>query len=77
MRDAKHSYELPVSNKTVICADYLQRGVGSNACGPVLDEKYALPSKFTYKVTIQPISNKDNPAVKCYEKHKTAESKKF
>ena len=77
MRDAKHSYELPTSNKTVVCADYLQRGVGSNACGPALDEKYALANKFTYKVTIQPISKKDDPAVKCYEKHTTRENKKF
>ena len=59
LSSAKHSYELPSSDKTVVCADYLQRGVGSNACGPALAEKYCLPSHFNYKMSILPIKLKN------------------
>ncbi len=39
----KHNYELEKSGYTVICADFAMAGVGSNACGPVLDDKYRIP----------------------------------
>lgn len=68
LTETKHNYELPKIDKTVICADYLQRGVGSNACGPQLPEKFALPKTFTYKVNITPIFAKDNAGEKCFEK---------
>ena len=65
---AKHSYELESSEKTVVCADYMQRGVGSDSCGPALDEKYEIPKRFTYKMTISPITSKDDMTKKCFEK---------
>ena len=37
---ATHNYELPESDKSVLCIDYRQNGIGSNSCGPELDEKY-------------------------------------
>lgn len=39
----KHNYELEESPYNVICVDYMMAGVGSNACGPALAEKYRLP----------------------------------
>lgn len=40
LTNAGHNYELPESNKSVLCIDYRQNGIGSNSCGPELDEKY-------------------------------------
>lgn len=40
LTNAAHNYELPKSNKSVLCIDYRQNGIGSNSCGPELDEKY-------------------------------------
>ena len=37
---ARHNWELPKSDKTVICLDYAQSGIGSASCGPILVEKY-------------------------------------
>lgn len=37
---AAHNYELTESDKSVLCIDYCQNGIGSNSCGPELDEKY-------------------------------------
>ena len=37
---AAHNYELPDSDKSVLCIDYRQNGIGSNSCGPELDKKY-------------------------------------
>lgn len=53
---AKHVYDLPEPSKTVVCADYRQSGVGSNACGPELPEKYRLKEKeFTFRLKIRPL----------------------
>ena len=40
LTNAAHNYELPESDKSVLCIDYRQNGIGSNSCGPELDEKY-------------------------------------
>lgn len=40
LTNAAHNYELPESGKSVLCIDYRQNGIGSNSCGPELDEKY-------------------------------------
>ncbi len=45
-----HNYELEESDKTVVCIDYRQAGIGSASCGPRLIEKYRFTeSKFTCK----------------------------
>ena len=38
----KHNFELVESGSSVVCLDYAQNGIGSNSCGPVLQEKYKL-----------------------------------
>ena len=43
LAEKKHNYELEKSGYTVVCADFAMAGVGSNACGPALDEKYRIP----------------------------------
>ena len=36
----KHNFELDRSGFTVLCLDGEMCGIGSNSCGPVLQEKY-------------------------------------
>ncbi len=45
----RHNYELEKSDTAEICIDYKQSGIGSNSCGPELDEKYRLNGKFGYE----------------------------
>ena len=42
---AAHNYDLAESDKTVLSLDYAMSGVGSESCGPALDEKYRLIEK--------------------------------
>ena len=46
-----HRYELEKSGYTVLCADFIMAGVGSNSCGPILMEKYRVPLK-SFKGTL-------------------------
>ena len=39
----RHNFELEKCGSSVICVDSAMAGVGSNACGPALAEKYRLP----------------------------------
>ncbi|MCQ2519044.1 MAG: DUF4981 domain-containing protein [Lachnospiraceae bacterium] len=39
----RHNYDLKKSTSNILCVDYMMAGVGSNACGPALAEKYRLP----------------------------------
>ena len=39
----RHNYDLVKSTGNILCVDYMMAGVGSNACGPALAEKYRLP----------------------------------
>lgn len=58
---AKHSFELGEPDKTYICADYMQSGVGSNACGPELPEKYRLnDERFNFSLSIRPLRSGNN-----------------
>ena len=43
LAEKKHNFELEKCGSTVVCIDSLMAGVGSNACGPALAEKYRLP----------------------------------
>ncbi len=43
---ASHNFELQPSGFTVLCLDYRQSGVGSNSCGPSLDERFRLQESF-------------------------------
>ena len=42
LTEKAHNYELEPSGYTVLCLDHAQNGIGSNSCGPALDQKYAL-----------------------------------
>ncbi len=56
---ARHNFNLPASDKTVVSLDYRQSGVGSNSCGPRLDEKYQLKEKdFTMELFLCPVDGK-------------------
>lgn len=39
----RHNYELEKCGSNILCIDYMMAGVGSNACGPVLPDRYKLP----------------------------------
>ncbi len=39
----RHNFELEKCEDNVICIDYRMAGVGSNSCGPELNEKYRVP----------------------------------
>ncbi len=52
---ATHTDELVADGKTHIRVDYGVSGVGSNSCGPALQEKYRLKEQeFTFRFTILP-----------------------
>jgi len=40
LENKKHNYELEEADAVTLCLDYKMSGVGSNACGPMLREKY-------------------------------------
>jgi beta-galactosidase len=53
LENTAHNYELPEPDKTVLCIDYMQSGIGSNSCGPELLPQYRLePEKFTFEFSI-------------------------
>ncbi len=54
LTNAKHNFELQESDYTVFCLDYIQSGIGSNSCGPELDEKYRLDSDFVFEFNLTP-----------------------
>jgi len=46
-----HSFELEESCHTVFCVDAAQNGIGSNSCGPELDERFRLePEKIDFSI---------------------------
>ena len=54
LTNKKHNYELIPCDSNVICIDFKQSGVGSNSCGPYLNEKYQLCEKeFDFTVHIK------------------------
>ena len=48
----KHNFELEKSPYTVLCVDERQSGIGSNSCGPVLQEKYQLGKRLELNVRL-------------------------
>ena len=52
---AKHTDEIGESNATYVRIDYKNSGIGSNSCGPALEEKYRFDDKdihFVYTISI-------------------------
>ena len=55
LTEKTHSYLLEKSGYTVLCLDYAQNGIGSNSCGPVLSDRYALcEPEYTFRISIIP-----------------------
>lgn len=53
----RHDYELVPMSETVVNLDYRHNGIGSNSCGPVLDEKWSFNDKeFMFKIKIVPLA---------------------
>ena len=54
LAEKRHNFELEKCGSSVVCVDSMMAGVGSNACGPALDEKYRLPlPKISAKFRIE------------------------
>lgn len=53
--NAKHNYDLIPTNKSYFYLDLHMDGIGSNSCGPVLDEKYRAKQKdsITFRITFK------------------------
>ena len=49
-----HSYELEPCGCTVLCIDAMLAGIGSNSCGPELDQKYRTGTKIDFRCTLTP-----------------------
>ena len=55
LTQAEHTDELVKDGKTHARIDYKSSGIGSNSCGPVLDERFRLnETKFTFRYTMLP-----------------------
>lgn len=51
LESCNHDHELPESEHTVLCVDYLNSGIGSNSCGPELNERYQISkAPFSFAV---------------------------
>ena len=56
MTAAAHLHELTRAGATVVCVDAGQSGIGSNSCGPALDERYRLDAeRFDLDVLFRPM----------------------
>ena len=49
-----HSFEIETCGSTVLCVDAMVAGIGSNSCGPQLDEKYRTGTKVDFTCTFTP-----------------------
>ncbi|MDY4969801.1 MAG: glycoside hydrolase family 2 TIM barrel-domain containing protein [Lachnospiraceae bacterium] len=55
LTEKAHNFELEPCGHTVLCLDYRQNGIGSNSCGPELDEKYRFAENhFIFNVSLIP-----------------------
>ncbi|MBP3378212.1 MAG: DUF4981 domain-containing protein [Clostridia bacterium] len=53
--EKKHHFELEREAETTVIIDYKQSGIGSNSCGPQLDQKYIFNEEhFEFYVNIKP-----------------------
>jgi beta-galactosidase len=52
LRDTLHDFELKENDFVNVCVDLAMRGVGSNSCGPALDQKYEIPYEYKNKFVL-------------------------
>ena len=51
----KHDFELVPQKETTVIIDYRTSGIGSNSCGPALNEKYRISEKeFDFEFSVKP-----------------------
>ena len=50
----RHNYELEASGCIVLCLDGAHSGIGSNSCGPDLDEAYRVGRNFSFAARLEP-----------------------
>ena len=56
---AKHTYEMPFVDNTVVCLDARNRALGNSSCGPDVLSKYELKTEFTiFNFIIMPVTAK-------------------
>ena len=53
LRESRHEWNLPASNRTVAHFDAVQRGLGNGSCGPGPMEKYEIQKGKTYLNTVR------------------------
>ena len=55
LTETPYDWQLPESDATYVAIDGAMAGIGSNSCGPALDEKYTVPRsvRFEFKVKIR------------------------
>ena len=53
MRDSRHEWELPASNRTVAHFDAIQQGVGNGSCGPGPLNEYKIQQSKKYTNTVR------------------------
>ena len=55
-----HNFELEHSGHTILCLDYAQNGIGSNSCGPDLEDKYRFSeSEFSFYLRLVPFKKEE------------------
>ncbi len=55
LTEKKHNFELIPCRSTVLNLDFRQNGIGSNSCGPRLQEKYRLEERnFVFSLNLKP-----------------------
>ena len=60
LTETAHDYELQPLTETVVNIDYRQSGVGSNSCGPELDEQYRVQENdFSFAFRLLPVQVND------------------
>ena len=52
LTDTPYDWQLPESDGTYVAIDGAMAGIGSNSCGPVLEEKYRVPQDVSFEVTM-------------------------
>ncbi|QHW31612.1 DUF4981 domain-containing protein [Paenibacillus rhizovicinus] len=57
---ATHTHALRPRKETIVNADYRMGGIGSNSCGPELQERYRFDEKsFTFELVVRPVFAED------------------
>ena len=55
-----HDFEMPQSNRIWLEIDYFMSGVGSNSCGPRIDDQYLLNEReFTFRFRIRALEREN------------------